>query len=141
MVAGFQAIIASSKRSLLSFLVQRLSHHTQIIMRVYDALAKRELNPARRAVLWHLAGGQLRRVALQARLLRALSIPATVDRDRGASRLWRWLLVHCGSRVAMMWIKGFERYDAVLLTAVVRLMKESQPIGGEIKYGQDENDD
>ena len=132
-------MITSIERSLLSFLVQRLWQHTRIIMRVYEALAKREPNAARRALLWQLSGGQRYRAALQTQMLGQLSIRAPVDRDRFASRLWRWLLVHCGSRVAVLWIKGFERFDAVLLTAVVRLMKESQPTGGKSK--EEENDD
>jgi len=111
MVAGFHVIITSSKRSLLSFLVQRLSHRTRIIMRVYEALAKRERKAGRRALLCHLSGGQGYRATLQARLLRALSIPEPVDRDGLAARMWRWLLVRCCSRVAVIWIKGVEGCD------------------------------
>jgi hypothetical protein len=126
---------------LLSFLVQRLSRHTLSIMRVYEALAKRESNAARRAVLWHLARGQRRRAALQAQLLRRLQVPTHEDRDSWGSRLWRWLLVHCGKRLALVWITAFERYDAVLFATAVQVMKESQAIDGKTKQEQDENDD
>jgi len=124
-VNGFQAIIASNKRSLLSFLVKHLWRDALSIMRVYEALGRREPNAARRAILLQLAEGQRRRVALQAVLLPGLRIPTRVDRDRLVSQLWRWLLVHCGSRVAVICIYGFERCDAVLFTAALRLMKES----------------
>lgn len=104
-----------------NYLLRRSWRQARVSLRVYQALAEREPRRELRATLLQLAGSQERRADRQAQRLRKLCAPLPEDRDRLGERMWRWLLVRCGSRWALAWIDLIEDFDLFLSTAVTWL--------------------
>jgi hypothetical protein len=90
-------------------------------MRIYQALSEREPREALRVALLQLSVSQERRAARKAERLRELRVSLPEDRDTLGARIWRWLLVHYGSRWALVWIDKIEDFYLALSWKVMWL--------------------
>jgi VIT1/CCC1 family predicted Fe2+/Mn2+ transporter/rubrerythrin len=89
--------------------------------RIYRALAEREQNEARRAVLLKLAATEEKHAERWASRLRELNAPLPPDRDPLRDRIWRWILVQSGTENAMKRIESTEDDDTVMYEALARI--------------------
>jgi hypothetical protein len=96
--------------------------HTRESLRIYRALAEREPQAALRAALLQLAASQERRAARKVERMRRLCMSLPEDRDTLDARVWRWLLVRCGSRWALAWIDKVEDFYLALSCEAIWLM-------------------
>jgi len=102
-------------------LLRRSWRHTRESLRIYCALAEREPQAAIRAALLQLAASQERRAARKVERMRRLCMSLPEDRDTLGARVWRWLLVRCGSRWALAWIDNVEDFYLALSWEVIWL--------------------
>ena len=115
------------------FSLRRSWRHARASLRIYRALAEREPQEALRAALLQLAASQERRAARKAERLRKLRVLLPEDHDTLGARIWRWLLVRCGSRWALAWIDKVEDYyfalswDVMWLTMKVESRRTKLP--------------
>jgi hypothetical protein len=100
-------------------LLRRSWRHARESLRIYHALAEREPQAALRAALLQLAASQERRAARRAERMRKLCVLLPEDRDTLGARVWRRLLVRCGSRWALAWIDEVEDFYLALSWEVI----------------------
>jgi hypothetical protein len=91
--------------------LQRSCQHRRQGVRLCRALAEREHNALRRALLLKLAAYEEQRNRQYAVWLEQLGAPVPEDRESLADRCWRWVLVHCGVACALAWTEWIERGD------------------------------
>ncbi len=101
--------------------LQRAWQREQASARIYRALAEREQNEARRAVLLKLAATEEKHAERWASRLRELNAPLPPDRDPLRDRIWRWILVQSGTENAMKRIESTEDDDTVMYEALARI--------------------
>jgi hypothetical protein len=104
-----QLLIYLTRRS-WRLLLRRSWRHARASLRIYQALAEREPREALRVALLQLAASQERCAARKAERLRKLRVTLPEDRDMLGARIWRWLLVRCGSRWALAWVDKIEDF-------------------------------
>jgi hypothetical protein len=102
-------------------LLRRSLRHAQASLRIYQSLAEREPREALRVALLQLAVSQERRAARKAERMRRLRMSLPEDRDTLGARIWRWLLIRCGSRCALAWIDKIEDFYLALSWEVIWL--------------------
>jgi hypothetical protein len=102
-------------------LLRRSWRHARASMRIYQALAEREPREALRVTLLQLSVSQERRAARKAERLSELRVALPEDRDMLGARIWRWLLIRCGSRWALAWVDKIEDFYLSLSWKVVWL--------------------
>lgn len=66
--------------------------------RIYDALAQREPRKSHREILLMLARNSERSAARYAKCLQRLGAKKLPELEPLGERVWRWLLVRCGTR-------------------------------------------
>ncbi len=98
--------------------LQRAWQREQASARIYRALAAREPNASRRAVLLKLAATEDNHAARWAARLHALNAPLPADRDTLRARLWRWVLVQSGTDNALKRIERSEDDDTAMYAAL-----------------------
>ena len=101
--------------------LQRAWQREQASARIYRALADREQNEARRAVLLKLAATEDKHAERWASRLRELNAPLPPGRDPLRARLWRWILVQSGTENAMKRIERSEDDDTAMYEALARI--------------------
>ncbi|HEY3228238.1 MAG TPA: VIT1/CCC1 transporter family protein [Roseiflexaceae bacterium] len=101
--------------------LQRAWQREQASARIYRALAEREQNEARRAVLLKLAATEDKHAERWASRLRELNAPLPPGRDRLRDRIWRLLLVQSGTENAMKRIESSEDDDTAMYEALARI--------------------
>jgi VIT1/CCC1 family predicted Fe2+/Mn2+ transporter/rubrerythrin len=101
--------------------LQRAWQREQASARIYRALAEREQNEARRAVLLKLAATEEKHAERWAARLRELNAPLPPDRDLLRDRIWRWTLVQSGTANAMRRIESTEDDDTAMYEALARI--------------------
>ena len=106
-------------------LLRRSWRHARESLRIYHALAEREPQAALRAALLQLAASQERRAARRAERMRKLCVSLPEDRDTLGARVWRRLLVRCGSRWALAWIDEVEGFYLALSWEVIWLLMKA----------------
>jgi vacuolar iron transporter family protein len=92
--------------------LQRAWIAEQTGLRIYQALADKEKNPARRGVLIKLAEAETKHGERWLKRLRELGAPAPVYHDTVAKRIWRWVLVQSGTDNALNRIESTEEDDS-----------------------------
>jgi vacuolar iron transporter family protein len=98
--------------------LQRAWQREQASARIYRALAAREPNASRRAVLLKLAATEDNHAQRWAARLHALNAPLPADRDTLRARLWRWALVQSGTDNALKRIERSEDDDTAMYAAL-----------------------
>ena len=93
-------------RLLFTIALQRSCQHKRQAVRLYRALAEREHNALRRALLLKLATYEEQRGRRYAVWLEQLGAPVPEDRESLGDRWWRWVLVRCGVACALAWTDG-----------------------------------
>jgi len=101
--------------------LQRAWQREQASARIYRALAARELNEARRAVLLKLAATEDKHAERWAARLRELNASVPPDSDMLRDRLWRWVLVQSGTDNALKRIERGEEDDTAMYAALARI--------------------
>ena len=76
--------------------------------KIYEALARREKNQARRSVLFKLAESEARHRKLWGDRLIELGAKVPIDRDSPTEVIWRWLLAQSGTENALKRIEDAE---------------------------------
>lgn len=89
--------------------------------RIYQALARREANPARRQALLGLAETERGHAERWAARLRELGAELPPDRDTLRGRIWRWVLVQSGTDNALQRIEANEVDDSAMYAALAEL--------------------
>jgi len=107
------------------FLLSRSWRHTRESLRIYLQLAEREPHAALRAALFQLAASQECCAARKAERMRRLRMSLPEDRDTLGARVWRRLLVLCGSRWALAWIDEVEGFYLALSWEVIWLLMKA----------------
>jgi hypothetical protein len=104
--------------------LQRSCQHKRQAVRLYRALAEREDNALRRALLLTLAMSEEHRGRRYAVWLEQLGAPVLEDRESLGDRWWRWVLVRCGVAGALAWTEWVDRWDRwCLLTLLSHLVR------------------
>jgi hypothetical protein len=98
-------------RLLFTIALQRSCRHERQAVRLCRALAEREHNALRRALLLKLAAYEEQRGRRYAVWLNQLGAPVPEDRELLGDRCWRWVLVRCGTACALTWTEWVERRD------------------------------
>jgi VIT1/CCC1 family predicted Fe2+/Mn2+ transporter/rubrerythrin len=101
--------------------LQRAWQREQASARIYRALAAREPNESRSAVLLKLAATEDTHAARWAARLQSLNAPLPADRDTLRDQLWRWVLVQSGTDNALKRIESSEDDDTALYAALARI--------------------
>ncbi len=116
-------------RWFLSIAFQRTFQRERFVSQVYWRLAEREQCEFHRQFLQVLAKKSERSANRYAVRLLRLSARLPLDKNTIATRFWRGLLVHCGSRWAMPWFEWLEQSDAALYLMVFRIHSLKLSIG------------
>lgn len=90
--------------------LQQAWRSEQASTRMYRALAAKESNASRRAVLLKLAAAEAQHAERWAARLRELGATVPSDSDPLPGRLWRWLLVQSGTENALQRIEDIETH-------------------------------
>lgn len=98
-------------RLLFTIALQRSCQHRRQAVRLYRALAEREHNALRRALLLKLARDEEQRGRRYAVWLELLGAPVPEDRESRGERWWRWVLVRWGVARALAWTSWIEQRD------------------------------
>jgi hypothetical protein len=98
-------------RLLFTIALQRSCQHKRQAVRLYRALAEREHNALRRALLLKLARDEEQRGRRYAAWLEQLGAPVPADPESLGDRWWRWVLVRCGVAGALAWTEWVDRWD------------------------------
>jgi hypothetical protein len=106
-------------RSLFTIVLQRSCQHKRQAVRLYRALAEREPNACRRALLLKLATSEEQHSRRYVVRLEQLGAPVPEDRESLGNRCWRWVLVRCGVVCALAWTAWVEGRDRWLLLALL----------------------
>jgi len=115
-------------------LLIRSWRHARASLRIYQALAERELREALRVALLQLAASQERRAAWKAERLRKLREALPEDRDMLGARIWRWLLIRCGSRLALAWVDKVEEFYLAISWKLIWLAMKALPQRTKLPY-------
>ena len=98
-------------RLLFTIALQRSCQHTRQAVRLYRALAEREHNALRCALLLKLATYEEQRGRRYAVWLEQLGAHVPEDRESLGDRWWHWVLVRCGVARALAWTGWIEQRD------------------------------
>jgi hypothetical protein len=115
-------------------LLRRSWRHARASLRIYRALAEREPQAALRAALLQLAASQERRAARKVERMRRLCMSLPEDRDTLGARVWRRLLLLCGSRWALAWIDKVEDFYLALSWEAIWLMMKVAARRGKLPH-------
>lgn len=99
--------------------LQRSCRHKRQAVRLYRALAEREHNALRHALLLKLATYEEQRGRRYTMWLEQLGAPVPADREPLGDRWWRWVLVRCGVACVLTWTEWFERWDRWFLLTLL----------------------
>src|SRR5512141_2002851 len=80
----------------------------QASLRIYQALAEQEKNPARRKVLFKLSETEQQHAGRWAKRLAELGGQVPVYRETPGEAIWRWVLVQSGTDNALSRIESAE---------------------------------
>ena len=97
------------RRELLVIAYERAAHHCTRSARIYQALAEREPDSNRKAILQMSSERDLRRSEDYARRLSRLLAHPLYEEDARTDRLWRWLFLLFGNRAALTWLDWDEK--------------------------------
>ena len=103
------------------YALYRSWRHARASVRIYRALAEREPDELRSSILVRLAAHAERRGNMKEGHLRKLRDEVLADHDPPAARVWRWLLVRCGIKLALAWIHRVDHWNLLLSILLVRL--------------------
>ena len=88
----------------------------------YQALSAREPDEASRESYCLLADHQRRREARKLTSLFNLGARLPANNDPLAARVWRWLLVLCGPKVAIVWIDWRDAPELAVIIVMARVV-------------------
>jgi hypothetical protein len=104
-------------RLLFTITLHRSCQHKRQAVQLYRALAVREHNAFRRALLLKLVMHEEQRSRRYAMWLEHLGAPVPEARESLGERWWRWVLVRGGVACALAWTEWVERSDGWFLRA------------------------
>lgn len=129
---GFTAFqIRVNREQLVRFIQGQLVTHTQRIycheqeaLAIYRALAAHTNNALHRDLFLRLVETEQQQLNRRRNLLIRLNATIPCDCKRLISRFWRQVLVQCGPRWALAWIKWMKRHDVRRQLELARLLSD-----------------